>query len=67
VQWEQHQAVKSSPSTLIKRLLIHLLPFAAFGIEARRRRVEHVNASSEEGELLPVAEDYFPRNCEREK
>jgi hypothetical protein len=24
VQWEQHQPVKSSPSTQIKRLLIHL-------------------------------------------
>ena len=39
----------------------------AFGIEARRRRGEHDNASSEEGGLLPVAEDYFPRNREREK
>ena len=31
------------------------------------RRGKHVNASSEEGGLLPVAEDYFPRNREREK
>ena len=67
VQWEQHQAVKSSPSTQIKRLFIHLYLFRAFGIRARARQVEHVNASSEEGGLLPVAEDYFPRNCEREK
>ena len=27
VQWEQHQPVKSSPSTQIKRLFMHL-PFA---------------------------------------
>src|ERR1019366_7482934 len=27
-QWEQDQPVKSSPSSQIKRLLMHLLPFA---------------------------------------
>jgi hypothetical protein len=33
-QWEQHQPVKSSPSTQINRLLIHLLPFACvLGLE----------------------------------
>jgi len=53
-QWEQDQPVKSSCSTQIKRLLIHLLPFA-FGIGARRRRTEHIERTSAEGELLPVA------------
>jgi hypothetical protein len=67
VQWEQHQPVKSSPWTQIKRLRIHLLPFACIWIGARRRRVEHIKSASPEGELLPVAEDYFPRNCERGK
>lgn len=59
VQWEQHQPVKSSPSTQIKRLHIHLYLLRAFGILARARRAEH-NASSAEGELLPAG-DYFPR------
>jgi hypothetical protein len=39
-QWEQHQPVKSSPSTQIKRLFIHLYLLRAFGIRARARRVE---------------------------
>ncbi len=34
-QWEQHQPVKSSPSTQIKRLFIHLYLLRAFGIRAR--------------------------------
>ena len=38
-QWEQHQPVKSSPSTQTKRLL-HLYLLRAFGIRARARRVE---------------------------
>ena len=47
-QWEQDQPAKSSSSTQIKRLLIHLLPFA-FGIGARRRRTEHIERASAEG------------------
>ena len=66
VQCEQHQPVKSSPSTQIKRLLIHLYLLRTFGILARARRAEHSNASSAEGELLPVAE-YLARNRNRAK
>jgi len=37
------------------------LPFLrAFGIRARARRVEHINRSSAEGEILPVVADNVP-------
>jgi hypothetical protein len=48
--------------------LMHTSPaFCVRGIGTRRRRVEHIKRASAEGELLPVAEDYSPRNCRREK
>ena len=41
---------------------IHASTFCVrLGIRARARRVEHINASSVEGELLPAGE-YFLRN-----
>jgi len=60
-QREQHQPVKSSPSTNIMRLLIHL-PLAFVWDSSSGAAVEHNNASSAEGELLP-AEVYFAWNC----
>jgi hypothetical protein len=57
---EQHQPVNLSPSTQIKRLLIHLYLLRAFGVRARARRVEHINRASAEGDLLPVVADNVP-------
>jgi hypothetical protein len=37
--------------------------FCVLGIGARGKRVEHIKSASSEGELLHVAEDYFPRDC----
>jgi len=63
VQWEQHQPVKSSPSTQIKHSLLRHLPFVrALGFELGRGGAEHITASSAEGELLPVATGNSPRN-----
>jgi hypothetical protein len=42
VQWEQHQPLKSSPSTRIKRLFMHL-PLRA-GFELGHGGVEDFNA-----------------------
>src|SRR5438128_2322808 len=43
VQWEQHQPVKSSPSTQIKRLFIQLYLFlACLGFELGRGGAEHI-------------------------
>jgi hypothetical protein len=52
VQREQHQPLKSSPSTRIKRLFIHL-PLRAFGILAWARRGGRHHASSAEVNSCP--------------
>jgi hypothetical protein len=39
--------------------------FCVRGIGARRQRLEHIKRASLEGELLPTAEDYCPRNSKR--
>jgi hypothetical protein len=55
-QWEQHQPVKSSPSTQIKRLFIQLYLFAVFlGFKLGHGGRKHSNGSSAEGELLPAS------------
>src|SRR3989475_2263283 len=44
----QHQPVKSSPSTQINRLFIHLPLLLASGLELGRRGVEHINERARE-------------------
>ncbi len=66
-QWEQHQPVRSSPSTQIKRLFIHLYLLRAFGIRARRDGWNNINRASAEGELLPVATSNFPQSLREAK
>jgi hypothetical protein len=59
-------AVGAAPTGEVVRFdpdqaFIHTAAFCvAFGIRTRARRVEHITASSAEGELLPAVE-YFPR------
>jgi hypothetical protein len=63
VQCEQHQPVKSSASTQIKRLLfIHPLYALRLEFERGHGGAELITASSAEGGLLP-AEEYFARIC----
>ena len=63
VQREQHQPLKSSPSSRIKCLFIHL-PLRAFGFELGRGGGGRLQMqSSAEGELLLLAaRGYFPRD-----
>jgi hypothetical protein len=37
------------------------------GLKLGNEGAEHIEGASAEGELLPVAGDYSPRNCERRK
>jgi len=62
-QWEQHQPVKSSPSTLIKRLsMTSLTSCVRLGFELGRDGWNNINRASAEGELLPVATNNFPQS-----
>jgi hypothetical protein len=63
VQREQHQPLKSSPSTRIKCLFIHL-PLRAFGFKlgARRGRKTSMHSGAEGELLLLPARGYFPRD-----
>ena len=63
-QWEEHQPVKSSPSTLIKRF-IHPYLLRAFGFELGRDGWKNVNEASAEGELCPSPRVISHRVCER--
>jgi len=45
--------------------IVFLKGFLREAVEGKRRH--SALRASPEGELLPVAEDYFPRKCEREK
>src|SRR5207244_7813552 len=62
----QHQPVKSSPSTQINRLLIHLPRLRCVGTRARAARVEHISSASAEG-LLPIATGNFARKFHEAK
>ena len=62
VQREQHQPLKSSPSTQIKRLFIHRL-CVRFGFELGYGGAEDINASSEKGNsCLPENIFYWKRS-----
>jgi hypothetical protein len=66
-QWEQHQPVKSSPSTLIKRLFIQPYLCVRLGFELGRDGWNNINRASAEGELLPVATSNFPQSLRETK
>ena len=66
-QWEQHQPVKSSPSTQIKRLFIHPYFCVRLGFELGRDGRNNINRASAEGELLPVATSNFPQSLREAK
>jgi len=63
VQREQHQPLKSSPSTRIKCLFIRL-PLRAFGFELGCRGGGRLRkqSSAEDELLLLAARGYFPRD-----
>ena len=66
-QWEQHQPVKSSPSTLIKRLFIPPCLLRRLGFELGRDGCNNINRASAEGELRPVASSNFPQSLRETK
>jgi hypothetical protein len=57
-QWEQHQRVKSSHSTQIKRLFIHLPFIVRLGFELGHGGTETHQCIERGRELLPAGE-YF--------
>ncbi len=65
-QWEQHQPVKSSPSTRIKRFFIHLYLLLCVWDSSSSAR-NNINRASAEGELLPVATSNFPQSLRKAK
>jgi len=64
-QWEQHQAVKSSPSTLIKRLCMHPCLCVRLGFKLGRDGWNNINRASAEVNSCPSPRVISHRVCER--